>query len=71
MHLVSGYRGSWTGTVLGLSLKRDAFSRFGEGGYSMAFGSVPSSQVELKPLLAAKEIYQWSSKAARFQLISD
>lgn len=71
MHLASGYRRSWTATVLGLNLKHDAFSRFGEGGYSVMFASVPNSRVEFEPLAAAKEIYSQSSKAARFQLISD
>lgn len=56
---------------IGLNLKHDAFSRFGEGGYSVVFASVPNSRVEFKPLAAAKEIYSQSSKAARFQLISD
>lgn len=57
--------------VLDWNLKHDTSSRLGVGGHSMAFGSVPNSLGEFKPLAAATEIYSQSSEAAGFQLISD
>lgn len=70
-HLASGKRGSWMPAVLDCNLKHDTSSRLGEGGHSMAFGSVPNSLGEFKPRAAATEIYSQSSEAAGFQLISD